>query len=402
MHKLKELTAQWAATLFVGAVSFLLTIFIARNLGPQAFGVYASALAAGALLGIFIDGGMRNLVLRERTRVSLNLREITLALPGYAIGYSLCATSLLIILTLLFFEGEFLRLALATVGCFLAMTLNQVTSAFKRGDGELIADFRFQVGARTSSAVLIVLCVALGYKSPWQILAAWAFAGFAYLALYRSYWQLPRFFGLAKIYRAALTYFVLDLAITFYIRSNLILLNLFDISPELIGQFAASFRICEAVTMLASPIGLIVFRHFRTTNFVIENSRKQLSVQLLVAIAISIAGAFLVWTFSEPITELFYGDKYYESAGILKILALMLVFVLPNTILTQAALALDKHLVIMFAAVFAAIVNLSFNVIMIPAFGISAAAWASVLAEALMFVLVTGFLFYQGCQNKSS
>jgi O-antigen/teichoic acid export membrane protein len=121
-----------------------------------------------------------------------------------------------------------------------------------------------------------------------------------------------------------------------------------------------------------------------------------------VAIAISIAGAFLVWTFSDQITELFYGDKYYESAGILKILALMLVFVLPNTILTQAALALDKHLVIMFAAVFAAIVNLSFNVIMIPAFGISAAAWASVLAEALMFVLVTGFLFYQGCQNKSS
>jgi O-antigen/teichoic acid export membrane protein len=308
----------------------------------------------------------------------------------------------LIILILLFFEGEFLRLALATVGCYLAMTLNQVTSAFKRGDGELIADFRFQVGARTSSAVLIVLCVALGYKAPWQILAAWAFAGFAYLALYRSYWQPPRFFGFAKIYRATLTYFVLDLAITVYLRSNLILLNLFDISPQLIGQFAASFRICEAVIMFASPIGLLVFRHFRTANFVIENSRKQLSVQLLVAIPISIAGAFLVWAFSDQITELFYGDKYHESAGILKILALMLLFVLPNTILTYAALALDKHLVIMLTAVLAAIVSFSFNAIMIPACGISAAAWASVLAEALMFVLVAGFLFYQGCQNKSS
>jgi O-antigen/teichoic acid export membrane protein len=399
---LKALTAQWAATFFVGGVSFLVTIFIARNLGPQAFGMYSSSLAAGAMVGILLDGGMRNLVLRERTRTSPHLLAIALDLPSYAMGHALYTSGVLIIIALLLFQDDSLRLALATVACFLSLSLNQVTSSFKRGDGTLIADFRFQVGARASSAVLIVLCVALGYKAPWQILTAWAFAGFAYLALYRSYWQPPRFLGLSKIYCEALPYTVLDLAITVYIRSSLILLNLYAISPELIGQFAASFRICEAVIMFVSPLGLLVFRHFRTTNFVMENLRKQLSVQLRVAIPISIAVAVLVWAFSNQIIELFYGFEYHESADILKILALMLVFVLPNTILSQAAIALDKHLVVMCAAVLAAIVNLSFNLIMIPAYGIRATAWASVLAEVLMFALIAGFLFQQGRRNISS
>jgi O-antigen/teichoic acid export membrane protein len=399
---LKELTAQWASTLFVGSVSFLVTIFIARNLGPQAFGMYASALAAGAMLGILIDGGMRNLVLRERTRASPHLQTISPDLPSYAMGHALCTSGLLIILAVLLFQDVYLSLALATIACFLALSLNQVTSSFKRGDGDLIADFCFQVGARAVSAVLIVLCVALGYREPWQILGTWAFAGFAYLALFKLYLQAPRWLGLTKVYRASLPLIALDLAITIYFRSNLILLSFFDVSPDLIGQFSAAFRICEAVIMFASPIGLLVFRQFRTTYFVNQNSRKQLSVQLRVAISISIAGAFLVWTFSDQITELFYGDSYDESAGILKILALMLVFVLPNTILTQAALAMDKHLSIMFSAVLVAIVNLSFNAIMIPAYGIRASAWASVLAEALMFAFVAGFLFYQVRQNSSS
>lgn len=53
---LKALAFQWGATLFVGGISFLLTIFIARSIGPDSFGVYASALAGGALATILIDG----------------------------------------------------------------------------------------------------------------------------------------------------------------------------------------------------------------------------------------------------------------------------------------------------------------------------------------------------------
>lgn len=399
MQILRALTAQWIATLFVGGISFLMTIFIARNLGPQAFGMYASALAAGSMLGILMDGGMRNLVLRERTRASSHLQAIAPDLPGYVMGHALCTSSVLIILALLLFEDSFLRLALATLACFMALSLTQVISSFKRGEGALIADLRFQAGARAASAVLIVLCVALGYKEPWQILGTWAFAGFVYLALFKSYWQVPRFHGLTKIYRAALPFMALDLAITIYFRSNLVLLNFFDVAPELIGQFAAAFRLCEAVIMLVSPLGLLIFRHYRAKNYSIQNARTHLTKLLGAAIFISIAGAFLVFIYADQVTMLIYRQKYQDSAHMLEIMAFMLIFLLPNVMLTQAALALDKHRVTIFAATIVAIVTLTFNIFMIPVHGIVAAAWASVLAEALMFAVMSIFLLYKTRQN---
>jgi O-antigen/teichoic acid export membrane protein len=399
---LKVLTAQWASTLFVGGVSFLVTIFIARNLGPQAFGMYASALAAGAMVGILLDGGMRNLVLRERTRVSPHLQTISPDLPGYALGHALCTSGVLIILAVLLFQDVNLRLALATIACFLALSLNQVTSSFKRGDGDLIADFRFQVGARAVSAVLIVLCVALGYREPWQILGIWAFAGFAYLALFKSYWQAPRWYGLTKVYRAVLPFIALDLAITIYFRSNLILLSFFDVAPDLIGQFAAAFRICEAVIMLASPIGLLIFRHYRITNDSIEGQRKHFAKLLTLAISTSIVGTAIVWVMSNQIIQWLYGPKYPNAVDMMQILALMLIFVLPNTMLTQASLALNRHRSIVFAAAVVAATSLALNTLMIPVYGIQAAAWMSVLTEALMLAITASLFFWPSHQKELS
>ena len=351
------LVAQFAAMMFVGGVSFLVTVYVARNVGPQAYGAYTSALAAGALISIFIDGGMRTLILREHTRASIHLQENSLDLPGYALGHTLWSSGVLIILVLLFFQDEYLRLALATVGCFLSLTLIQFTSACMRGEGSLVADFRFQVGARTTSAVLIVFCVSLGYKAPWQILAGWALAGFIYLFLfYSSYWQPPRLVGLAKIYRSAFPFVVLDLAITVYIRTSLILLNFFGVEPNLIGQFAAAFRICEAVIMLASPLGLLTFRYYRTKNYSIQDARKPFSRVLGAVFIFSIVGMILVWMASNQIVEWLFGHEYQDTAGILRIFALMLVFVLPNTLLSQVALALDKNLVTILASVLVRVV----------------------------------------------
>ena len=64
------LGAQWLAIAFVGGVSFVLSVFIARRFGPETFGVYAQAISLGALLGILIDGGFGKLLIRETVRAS--------------------------------------------------------------------------------------------------------------------------------------------------------------------------------------------------------------------------------------------------------------------------------------------------------------------------------------------
>ena len=71
------LGAQWLAVMFVGGISFILSVFIARQLGPEMFGVYAQAVSLGALLTILIDGGFGKLLMRETVRASPVLEKQT-------------------------------------------------------------------------------------------------------------------------------------------------------------------------------------------------------------------------------------------------------------------------------------------------------------------------------------
>ena len=69
------LGAQWLAIVFVGGISFSLSVFIARRFGPEIFGVYAQAISLGALLAILIDGGFGKVLMRETVLTSPTLAE---------------------------------------------------------------------------------------------------------------------------------------------------------------------------------------------------------------------------------------------------------------------------------------------------------------------------------------
>ena len=68
-----------------------------------------------------------------------------------------------------------------------------------------------------------------------------------------------------------------------------------------------------------------------------------------------------------------------------------LIFILPNGVLTQAAIAQNIEHLYAVAAGAAALVNIGLNFVLIPRFGGLGAAWATIVTEAaLMVVLVFG------------
>jgi O-antigen/teichoic acid export membrane protein len=100
------LGAQWLAIAYIGLVSFVLSILVARTLGPDLFGVYAVALSLGALAAILIDGGFSKLLQRERAKVSSAFVQIESTLPALAYGHAMIAICALSVLAMLLFcEG---------------------------------------------------------------------------------------------------------------------------------------------------------------------------------------------------------------------------------------------------------------------------------------------------------
>jgi len=384
------LGAQWLAIVYIGLVSFGLSILVARTLGPDLYGVYAVALSVGALAAILMDGGFSKLLQRERARGSVALAEIVPALPALAYGHAMLSIIILSALALLLFP-DYKMTTLVTVWCFGAAVLNQYGLAVLRGDGRLVRDASWQIGNRTLSALCMAAAVLfLGASQPWHVLMA-QFAGTATFGLFVALFLRvrPIFVVTPVVYRALLPLIWLDLATALYFRSDMVLLEFLKVPQAEVGHYGVAYRLIEALILLASPMGLILFRHFRQgSDMPVRMVKKMLLPPMSLAMLIGICLALSMWFFSDIFIALAYGQAYQGASKLLVILGCSLIFILPNGILNQAALALGLERWFAISATIAAIVNIVGNMLFIPVYGVMAAAWMTVITEALLGICV--------------
>ncbi len=257
------LGAQWLAACFVGLVSFGVSVLIARTLGPELFGAYVIAIAAGAVVAILIDGGFGKLLQRERAMASPELTGFMPLLPGLAYGHALLMLAGLCLAAMVFLPKQALTVVAALL-FFGAAVLNQFGLALMRGDGRLVRDAGWQVGNRSLSAVCVLLVLWWGASQPWQMLMA-QFVGAAAFGFFvaRYLRVLPSFKFSAHVYKAVLPFAWIDLACVLYFRADMVLFQFLGVAKLEVGKYGVAYRLLEAVILLALPLGLILFRRFR-------------------------------------------------------------------------------------------------------------------------------------------
>lgn len=384
----KYLPAQWSATVYVGLVSFGLNILLARHFGPARFGDYSVALAAGALLGVALDGGFKTLLLRERTLATGVLARLVPRLHALATGHALTVSAIAAVVALVAFPEKH-ALAIATVACFLGVAISQFVSGALRGEGRFIADASWQAGARTLSAIIILAALAAGVSSPSGVLLAWAFGSLtAVFFLPHGQTRRPRLEWHSEIYRTAAFLLWVDLATVVYFRVDMLLLNVMGVSAEQVGQYAAAYRIIEAPILLAAPAAILIFRKLRLEWQNPRRLQRRLIRSLFVAVLLGgvISGGVAV--LAGAVVSFVYGVAYSEAGGFLTVLACALFFILPNAVLTQAAIAMNRERAYAFIATTAAIFNITLNVWLIPRHGAMGASWATIATEAWLFVFL--------------
>ncbi|MBO9882823.1 polysaccharide biosynthesis C-terminal domain-containing protein [Xanthomonas sp. D-109] len=379
------LSAQWGAILCVAAVSLGLSVWLARSMQPDGFGRYAYLLNLATLLALAQDAGMRTLVLRERVAPSAGLAAEAAGLPGLARGHLLLATLLLLGVALLLPRGVGGPALAWAVLCFAAVTLSQLVSAQLKGAGHWRREARWQVGARALSGVSIVLAVLLLGARPEVVFAAWAVGLLsAYALLQRDLHDRPRWRPQAAVYRAAAGFLWIDLATCLYRRSDIVILHR-AVSPAEVGQYAAAYRLFDGVLLLAAPVALLLFRRLRLSRVDPAAARRlqsrALAAAALAGSVLAIAGAVL----GSWVVGLLYGQAYRPTAGpLVGWLFAAFVFVLPNYVLTQTAIALERQRCYMVGAGLAAATNLALNLLLAPHYGARGAALATIATEAVL------------------
>lgn len=386
-----NLTSQWLATLYTAAVSLGLTFVLGRVLGPDGFGSYSYILTIAMLFFILQDGGFKTLLFREKTLPSEGLKRHEDRLFSWALGHSVVVTG----------AGAFFAWVLpapyrfgvfAAVICFGFQAVINFISSELRARGLFPRDAMWQAMVRTSGAAGILLGMVFVTPSPWAIFAGWSLGLFLCLFLSPHPVPKPLFDGFRnQTLRNSCFYFIaIDAATTVYYRCDILLLGRY-LEPASVGYYAAAYRFLDGIVLLAAPLSIIWFRRLRTVREERQNFWVQVGWMSTVMIAASVCIVAAGILFSKEIVALTYGVEYADSAHLLPWLLGALIFLLPNGILTQAAIARNREGVYALAAGAGAVLNIGLNLLLIPGFGAMGAAWATVATEAfLMIALLAG------------
>ena len=387
-----NLTSQWLATLYTAAVSLGLTFILGRELGPKGFGNYSYILTLASLFFILQEGGYKALLFREKTLPSEGLKRYGDRLFSWALGHAVVITAAGAFFVLVLPTGYRLGI-LAAAFCFGFQAVVNFISSVLRAKGLFPREALWQATVRTFGAAGILVAIFVVRPVPWVIFIGWSFGLLLCLLMSPKKIARPSFggFRIRDIRKACFGLMAIDAATTVYYRCDIILLEHLLGNSAQVGYYAAAYRFLDGIVLFVAPLSLIWFRKLRLVSE--EKSRfnshvRQMSLTMFgAACMIMVIGVF----FSKEIVLLCFGQEYHESVRLLPWLLAALVFLLPNGVLTQAAIAQNSERLYALAAGGGAVVNIGLNFILIPRFGGFGAAWATIATEVFLSVcLVLG------------
>ena len=386
----RALGVQWTSTIYVAGVSALLTFALGRLLGPEAFGRYSAVWALAAIFGIIQDGGFKTLIYRETSQPTPGKESFRNALLPTALGRLILATGVGMLLGPLLPLGD----PWATAPAILAVGLFVLTSfrsSQLRGEGRFTDDARWIASARTASVIGVGLALGAGVREPFLLFSALA-AGLV-LVLFtrrgRKVLVLPRFRLDPELQRAALAFLTIDAATVIYFRSDILLLELLGEGSAAAGEYAAAYAFLEGVILLASPVGVVAFHYLRRCMDAPRPFAALFVPLFLGMLGVGAVVALAGWALATPLIHLTYGEAYALAPALLGWLFPALFFIMPNAILTQGAIALNRERIYAAAAVGSAVLNILLNLLLIPDHGPFGAAWATLTTEAVLLAVLT-------------
>jgi O-antigen/teichoic acid export membrane protein len=399
MSLIRPLVAQWLATVYVAGFSMLMTFFLARLFGPEIFGKYSYIITLAALFAILQDGGFRTLLFREFTSPSLPIH--TDQLFPVALGHLLMITTLGVFTVLVFPFADKVSLLLAITAFGLGTATNFISSALKgKGDFNREAWWRVTVRSLTGLGILgFIFLVSLQLE--W-IFAGWI-TGFLVSLIFQRAYPLKKVLLVKpnpQIYRSLVALLTIDVATLIYFKIDIVMLRHIEGTLHQVGFYAAASRILEGVMFILFPFANVFFRelrlHANDPKKFLRLTNKLVFYATLIALFIVPLGMF----FKDDIILLCFGSSYQQGAApLLYWLYISLFFMIPNLVLTQGALAINREKYYAVSACGAALLNIGLNYFLIPIYGARGAAFGTIATEVFLLAFM-GYGIYSWCLKR--
>lgn len=381
-------------------IAFGVTVFIARVLGAEGYGVIAFAIGINLYFSKLAEFAIEWVGAREVARLRDNFRHLAAAIMGVRLGVVLVLTivSITIVqLTLPNPERDVLSLYLLTM-----LPLAANTKWIHLGLEEAGPIGLARVLGETLG-LLIVLAIMTHTIELWvppvaQLASEILVAVFLLLVLR----QRGHRFGLSwdltlamPVFRSGLPLVVHIMLGLFIYNSDLIFLRLFRDSEQ-VGYYAAAYTLISLLSNLGLSYGMSLLPAMTRLGAGTPAEQAQYHTALAqifaVCMPVSVGGCLL----ASSIIGMAFGDQYGASVLALQILIWSIPLSIFRNVPWSALVSRERHDLLVKAVVIGAVVNVLLNITLIPLYGMPGAAIATVITESLVGTLMLWFAAGQG------
>jgi O-antigen/teichoic acid export membrane protein len=382
------------------ALGFFYTMYTARYLGAEGFGILSFALAFIGIFGVFADLGLSTLTVREVARdkrlaskylgniavmkiilvtATFGLIALTINLLGYP--KQTIKVVYLVALSIIFsaFSGMFgsifqayEKMEYKSIGQILSSGLLLSGALFAINQGFSVVGF--------ATIYFLASAISLGYSFA---ICAWKFV-LPKIEIDWSFWKitikeaLP--FGLTRIF------------VTIYFWIDSVMLSLMK-GNEVVGWYNAAYKLIFLLLAISLILVVSMFpiisRHFISAKNLLRQEYEMAFKYLFV-----LALFFFIYglIFADKIILIIYGNGYLPSISALQVL----IWVIPTIFLTPLfgifLASANRQGVVTAVAGANAGLNVLLNVLLIPKFSYIGASIATVLTEGLGWILMFSYI----------
>ena len=383
----KNFLSLGVADVVVRLSSAALTIYIARYLGVEAFGQLAFASAFASYFVLFSTFGLPTLAIREIAKNRQSTNFLATNITALQLGLAVLAT-LLLTVSLFFIPLEKdLKLLTFLVGLSMvpnALGMGYVFEAREKMEFAALARVITQIIAVTLSFVLIYTTRNILVLPAQQFLTS-LFGAIVILCLLKKYFA----FALTKINiqlikrltKQAVPFVISALAIQLYYSLDSIILQ-FMKGSEVVGYYTAGYKI---VLILIALAGFFQSAIYPTLSSILKDNRKKAislvghtsKLFIFLSLPLAMGGTIL----APKIIELIYGLNYNPSILPFQIFIWSVFTIYANVSFGVTLLAGGRENKYTKTAVIGAALNLLFNLLLIPKFGLVGAAISRMVTE---------------------
>ncbi len=371
----------------------LITAWVARHLGPGDFGAFSLVVAGFAIIATLARMGFENILIREFVRA-----------PAHAAGFLATALTVrlavgVVIVATIFLASRVLRDGGGWISGLAILSWGLLPGAFEVLGYHFLSlnQSRFPALAR-----IIQLSVSATVRI-WLIFSGAGVEAFLYalvfdevvlavvtLCLYRHHcagWpglatQAPR---VRHLLRESWPLALSGLAVMLYMRIDQLMIGVLLDTPS-VGIYSAGVRVVEGVYFLPMLAAMAFYPAIIRAK---ERSQALYEVQTgrLMSLCIwgGVAVAFALAAGADWLVVLLFGDGYSGAAPVLRVQALNVVFLSMGAVAGKWLYVEGKQTLHLTKTLIGLLLNVALNLWLIPAYGAVGAAWAAVIAQAVVY-----------------